>query len=833
MAKKSVNLRIGWDMKAFSTSTQNLTRSLKKTGGKMKSIGKSMSMSLTAPIVGLGGLAVKTFADFEQSMAKVQAISGATGKDFEALTQTAKDLGISTRFAASEVSDLMLNYSKLGFSSDEIQKITGATLDLALATGEDLARSAEVAGSTLRAFGLDATEMVHLTDVMANSFSSSALDLDKFSESMKYVAPVAKNANVSLEETTAMLSVLANNGIKGSQAGTALRRIITEIGASGKPTTQALKELAASGLDLAGATDEVGKNAMSALLVLANGAEQIDPLTQAYKTQTNVAKDMAAIMDDTLEGAMMRLKSATEGLGISFGEVMAPAVSAAADVLSSIAMKFSNLSGGTKKTIVVIAALVAAIGPLIFAVGALNTAFAFLAANPIVLIITAVIVVIAAWAAAIFYVVRNWDALTERFSDVGWWRNAIIDMAAFFIRYNPASLFIKGINYLIDIWQNTEWFKKGLIMMGQAFLNFNPIDLLIKSINKVASYMGKELIKPVVGVQKEIEKSGAIPNPFESMARGLEGLKVETKGYTKEVETLGEAFESVKEKVNKLTGTDTKKPPIKTGPGEKDLTEKQQKKGLGKLKQELYEIKSGLKKINDTPILPVVNIEGINKGLEKIEQESIPKFNELGKKLGDALSSGLKDLATEGLTQLGTFLGDSLTAGTMMDDQLKQTENHYNKMIQAAQGNADEIARIEKEKAQKVAEIQESFDFGNRAKDFGRGLLDSIGKFMGQFGEAMIAMGIAQTLLQTSIATMNPAAAIIGGVALVAAGAAISNLSKKGIDKGGGVTDTGVGGGGVNFNNQNGSPGYMMQLETKVSGRDIILVQERERAFKR
>jgi len=463
---------------------------------------------------------------------------------------------------------------------------------------------------------------------------------------------------------------------------------------------------------------------------------------------------------------------------------MAPAVSAAADVLSSIAMKFSNLSGGTKKTIVVIAALVAAIGPLIFAVGALNTAFAFLAANPIVLIITAVIVVIAAWAAAIFYVVRNWDALTERFSDVGWWRNAIIDMAAFFIRYNPASLFIKGINYLIDIWQNTEWFKKGLIMMGQAFLNFNPIDLLIKSINKVASYMGKELIKPVVGVQKEIEKSGAIPNPFESMARGLEGLKVETKGYTKEVETLGEAFEGVKEKVNKLTGTDTKKPPIKTGPGEKDLTEKQQKKGLGKLKQELYEIKSGLKKINDTPILPVVNIEGINKGVEKIEQESIPKFNELGKKLGDALSSGLKDLATEGLVSFGQFLGDVMSGGDMT------------------------------------------------IQDFGRGLLDSIGKFMGQFGEAMIAMGIAQTILDASIKTGNGPAAIVGGVALVAAGAALSNLSKKGIDKGGGVTDTDIGGG-VNFNNQNGSPGYMMQLETKVSGRDIILVQERERAFKR
>jgi hypothetical protein len=678
----------------------------------------------------------------------------------------------------------MLNYSKLGFSSDEIQKITGATLDLALATGEDLARSAEIAGATLRAFGLDATEMVHLTDVMANSFSSSALDLDSFAESMKYVAPIAKAAGVSLEETSAMLSVLANNGIKGSQAGTALKKIISEIGASGKPTNVALKELAATGLNLADAQGEVGDRAKAALLILADGAGQIDPLTQAYKTQTNVAKEMATIMDDTLEGSMMRLKSATEGLGISFGEVMAPAVSAAANFISEIAMKFSNLSEGAKTTIVVIAALVAGIGPLVFIIGAVMAAM-----TPLNLTIAGIILVVAGLTAAIVYVVRNWDALTERFSDVGWWRNAIIDMAAFFIRYNPTSLFIKGINYLIDIWQNTDWFVKGLQMMGQAFLKYNPISLLINGINRVAEYMGKELIKPVVGVQKEIEKSGAITNPFETMAQSLEGLKVETKGYTKEVETLGEAFEGVKEKVNKLTNTDTdtntNKPPIKTGPGEKDLTEKQQKKGLGKLKGELFEIQSGIKKISETQIEPVVNVEGAKASLANFGKEGVHIFEQMGREMGAALSSGLKDLATEGLVSFGQFLGDVMSGGDMT------------------------------------------------IQDFGRGLLDSIGKFMGQFGEAMIAMGIAQTLLQTSIATMNPAAAIIGGVALVAAGAAISNLSKKGIDTGGGVTDTGVGGGGVNFNNQNGSPGYMMQLETKISGRDIILVQEREAAFKR
>ncbi len=246
MAKKSINIRAGFDLKAFSTSSQNLTRSLQKTGAKMKSIGKSMSMSLTAPIVGLGAVAVKTFADFEQSMAKVQAISGATGKDFEALTQKAKDLGISTRFAASEVSDLMLNYSKLGFSSDEIQKITGATLDLALATGEDLATSATVAGGTLRAFGLDASQMGMVTDVMAKSFSSSALDLNKFQVSMSSIAPIARGLGQSLQETTAQLGTLVDNGIEASTAGTMLRNMMLKATKDGFSMEEALSDIASS-----------------------------------------------------------------------------------------------------------------------------------------------------------------------------------------------------------------------------------------------------------------------------------------------------------------------------------------------------------------------------------------------------------------------------------------------------------------------------------------------------------------------------------------------------------------------------------------------------------
>ena len=172
--RKQINIRAGFDLKGFRTSAQNLERSLRKTSRNLNRVGKNMARSLTLPIVALGGLAVREFANFEQSMAKVKAVSGATGQTFKELTQLSKDLGISTRFTASQVAELQLNYAKLGFTPAEINKITEATLELALATGEDLAQSAEVAGATLRGFNMDASQMQNVVDVMANSFSSSA-----------------------------------------------------------------------------------------------------------------------------------------------------------------------------------------------------------------------------------------------------------------------------------------------------------------------------------------------------------------------------------------------------------------------------------------------------------------------------------------------------------------------------------------------------------------------------------------------------------------------------------------------------------------------------------
>lgn len=358
-------VRLGMNTRDFDKKIGAAMGRFRSFGRNMKRVGKNLTASVTAPLGIIGVTSVKTAADFEQAMAKVKAVSGATGGAFKALEKQAKDLGSSTVFTAQQVAGLQENYAKLGFSSEEIGKVTEATLMLAQASGSDLAQAAEVAGGTLRAFGLDADETAHLTDVMAKSFSTSALDLERFQESMKYVAPVAKAAGISVEQTTAMLGLLANAGVHGSQAGTALRRIISELGATGGDVAGTIQKLAGEGLDLADAKDEVGRSAQSALLILAEGIGTLDDYTAELEGADGAAAGMAATMNDTTTGSLLRMQSAIEGAQIAIGTALAPVVEELAGMIEDLAGWFTGLDESTQHAIIAIAGVAAAIGPLL------------------------------------------------------------------------------------------------------------------------------------------------------------------------------------------------------------------------------------------------------------------------------------------------------------------------------------------------------------------------------------------------------------------------------------------------------------------------------------
>jgi len=293
--------------------------------------------------------AFNSIKEFDKANADLAATMGVTRKEMNALTKDAIRLGGSTKFTATEVSKLQKEFAKLGFSQREILNATEATLNLAAAVDTDLANAANIAGATLRGFGLDASEMNRITDVMAKSFTSSALDIDNFRESMKYVAPIAKATGVSVEFATAMLGKLADAGIRGSQAGTSLRRILTEMAKTGKPAAEAFDMVAKSGISVKDAMDEVGRTAQTALLVLAESKDGVMDLKTALDAAGGSAEKMAKEQLKSLQGEITLLTSAWDGFIQSLnngdgalGNALKKAIEYSREIVKAWQYAFSN-----------------------------------------------------------------------------------------------------------------------------------------------------------------------------------------------------------------------------------------------------------------------------------------------------------------------------------------------------------------------------------------------------------------------------------------------------------------------------------------------------------
>ncbi len=295
-------------------------------------LGKSFRKMGTSIVAGFAGLfaiqkigqlfsnATKIMRDFEQQMATVRAITGATDKEFAKLQKSAKELGATTQFTASEVGKLQEEYAKLGFTTDQILDASEATLELATATGSDLAQSAKVAAATINGFGLEAKDTQKIVDVMAKSFTSSALDLSKFETAMSAVAPVASTVGMSLEETTASLGVLVDAGFDASTAGTALRNILLDTQKAGISTSEAFEMIKNSAEPSTTALDLFGKRGAAVAVTLAKATDKTAKFTKELKNSGGAAADMAETVGDTLEGDVKRLNSAFEGLVLSMGD---------------------------------------------------------------------------------------------------------------------------------------------------------------------------------------------------------------------------------------------------------------------------------------------------------------------------------------------------------------------------------------------------------------------------------------------------------------------------------------------------------------------------------
>lgn len=317
--QREINKELDNNNKIIKQNADGLVKQKMSIGGYTKSILQAAGIVTGATAVMAAFFRVikngfSTTIGFEKEMSRVKAISRATQEEFEALRGQAILLGGSTKYTASEVAGLQVEYAKLGFIPSQIKSITAATLSLAAATDENLAETANIVGATIRQFGLSVGESQRVVDVMAMSFNASALDLEKFATAMANAGPVAASVGEDIEKTTAKISVLANTGLDASTAGTSLRNMYLELQKTGLTWDQAMQKIAASQNQAATSFDLFGKRGAVAGVILATNSEEAATLEEAYRHAGGAAAETARIMQENVAGSVVKLQSAWEGL---------------------------------------------------------------------------------------------------------------------------------------------------------------------------------------------------------------------------------------------------------------------------------------------------------------------------------------------------------------------------------------------------------------------------------------------------------------------------------------------------------------------------------------
>lgn len=375
---------------------------LTSVGATMKSVGRSMSMYVTAPVVAGFGLAAKKSIDFDDSMRKVKATSGATSGEFQQLRDKALEMGAKTKFSASESAEA-LNYMALaGWDTKDMLGGIDGVMQLAAASGEDLGAVSDIVTDSLTAFGLKAKDSGRFADVLAQTSSKANTDVRGLGEAFKYAAPVAGALGYTVEDTSIAIGLMSNAGIKGEKAGTALRTMFTNLAKPTKAMKDKMEELGISITDSNGkmlpmrdvmgqlrdkfkglskdqqasaAATIFGKEAMSGALAVINASdEDYKKLTKSIDNLTGAAKRMSDEMEGGIGGSIRKMKSAIESMAISIGDVLAPHIRKAADFLAILADKFTKMPGWVKTGVVGLGIFAAALGPLILTTGAFTAA---------------------------------------------------------------------------------------------------------------------------------------------------------------------------------------------------------------------------------------------------------------------------------------------------------------------------------------------------------------------------------------------------------------------------------------------------------------------------
>lgn len=444
------------------TNMQGVGDKLRQLGSKVSDVGKTLTTHLTVPLVGVGTAAVKVTADFDRAMSEVAATSGATGDELDQLRDKALEMGSKTQFSATESAEAMKYMTMAGWDTQQVMDGLAGVMNAAAASGEDLGTVADILTDGLTAFGMAASESDRMADVLTAAAISSNTSIGLLGETFKYTAPVCGALKISLDDCALAAGLMANAGIKGSQAGTTLRTGLTNLINPSSSVAKAMEQYGialqtnADGSANLSATMQVLRDKLGGLseteraaalaaifgsdavsgwsAVVTASDDDFNSLADAIANSTGKAEEIANLKLDNLSGQLTILKSTVEGIAVQIGDILTPTVSGIVDKLQSCATAFSGLDDSTKKTIVTIAGVAAAVGPVIAVIGvvistiggmvsavggvvaAVGTGTGVLAAlgGAFTAFAGPIAIVVAAVAAAAIAIVTHWDDIKQK-----------------------------------------------------------------------------------------------------------------------------------------------------------------------------------------------------------------------------------------------------------------------------------------------------------------------------------------------------------------------------------------------------------------------------------
>lgn len=429
-----------------------------EAGSKLQNLGSTLTgagqkmLPVTGAIAGIGAAAVKVGADFDSSMSKVKALSGANEEQFAQLRQAALDAGETTAFSASEAADALGYMALAGWDADQSMTALPGVLDLAAASGMDLAAASDMVTDYLSAFGLEAAQASSFSDMLAYAQANSNTTADQLGEAYKNCAATLHGAGQDVETVTSLLEALANQGLKGSEAGTAVSAIMRDITA--KMSDGAIKigdvsvavqdadgnfrDLTDILTDVEAATEGMGTAQQAAALsgtftadsikglnmVLTEGMGNVADYEEQLRGSLGTAGEQASTMLDNFSGQMTLLQSALQSGAIAISDVLTPVISQLVGYVQQAVDWFNSLDEGQKKIIVIIAMVVAAIGPLLMILGSIASGIGSiitlvgLIASPVGLVVAAVVAAGVLIGAVVAAIMTHLGEFKQYFNDV-------------------------------------------------------------------------------------------------------------------------------------------------------------------------------------------------------------------------------------------------------------------------------------------------------------------------------------------------------------------------------------------------------------------------------